>query len=140
MDIGELNNLVETPELDVVRVISARQNEILLVQEVDDINWKLPGGKIHSGETIFEAFKREIEEELGLAPEMGDIKLYTKANIPNSPNIRHIILIKELNEEDIVKTDEVLAAEYFNINELPETKFKEHIQSAWRLMFGPPES
>ncbi len=137
MNLEELNNLVETPELDVVRVISARKDEVLLVQEVDDINWKLPGGKIHSGETIFEAFKREIEEELGLVPDMDDIKLYTKAHIPNSPNIRHIILIKELSEEDILKTEEVVAAKYFEIDELPETKFKEHIQSAWQITFNP---
>ncbi|USN97451.1 MAG: NUDIX domain-containing protein [Candidatus Nomurabacteria bacterium] len=136
MNSHELNKIVNTPELDVVRVVSLRNNssEVLLVQEVDDINWKLPGGKIHEAETIFEAFEREIEEELGFKPTREMIVNYVSANIPDSENIRHIFLINEVDESSIIQTEEVAEARYFNLEELPETKFSGHISSAVKLI------
>lgn len=137
MHIAEIDNQVITPELDVVRVVSLRGDnslEVLLVKEVDDKNWKLPGGKIHAGETIFEAFLREIEEELGFIPQKKTIQNYQIANIPGSENLRHIILVDSVPLEMVVKTDEVEQASYFAIDDLPNTKFKEHIRSAVEII------
>lgn len=125
---------VQTPELDVVRVVSLRNDEVLLVKESDDPNWKLPGGKTHAGETVFEAFVREIEEELGFVPPKEMVKKYIAAKIPDSVHIRHIILIDTINAADIQPTDEVAEYAYFPLDALPDTKFGGHITSAVRLI------
>ena len=126
----EINNPVKTPELDVVRVVSLKVGQVILVQEIDDLNWKLPGGKIHENETIFQALVRETEEEPGLTLAESDILNYIATNIPNSENIRHIFLMREVRDTELKSTEEVAQAGYFSLNELPNTKFKEHITTA----------
>lgn len=124
------HQIVKTPELDVVRIVSLQGDQVLLVQEADDPNWKLPGGKIHAGETILQAVIRELEEEIGVVVNEEIIVNYLAANIPDSENIRHIFLVKPFNPEDIKSTEEVAEAGYFPITTLPETKFAGHISSA----------
>ena len=134
MDLSALHTIVKTPELDVVRVASVKNNQVLLVQESDDPNWKLPGGKIHANETILQAFQREVAEELGIVLDEPDILNYHVTNIPNSENLRHIFLVREINEQELLPTPEVAEARYFPLDSLPETKFKQHISSAVALV------
>lgn len=122
--------MVKTPLLDVVRVVISEGGKILLVQEFDDENWKLPGGKIHEGETIYQALVREVKEELGLAITEDMIIKHLSTNIPHSENIRHIFLVRGIKAKDIQETEEVVEARFFTLEELPPTKFKEHITSA----------
>jgi len=132
MNLQDIDKVVATPELDVVRIVFLKDdNQVLLVKEADDPNWKLPGGKIHDGETIFKAVQREIKEELGVDAARVDILNYRSAKIPYSENIRHIFLFSPISEDKIVlNKDEVVEVRYFTIDNLPETKFKEHITSA----------
>ena len=136
MDLSIIDKEVVTPELDVVRVVSVLNESVLLVKEVDDINWKLPGGKVHSGETIFEALVRELSEELGIQVDREDILTYCPAKIPHSKNTRHIFLLKSILKESILTTKEVEESDYFRLDSLPKTKFKEHIISATNLALG----
>ncbi len=136
MDIDQdYHQIVKTPELDVVRVVCLdKRGRVLLVQEVDDVNWKLTGGKIHAGETIYQALIREVEEELGVAIDENMIKNYLPTNIPDSENIRHIFLLEGLEPEMIKQTEEVKEAKFFSLDSLPETKFAGHIKSAVKLV------
>jgi 8-oxo-dGTP diphosphatase len=128
------HQIVKTPELDVVRIVSLQDNEVLLVKESDDPNWKLPGGKIHAGETIFNAVVREIDEELGVLATEENIVNYLATNIPHSENIRHIFLMTAFPIETIQPTEEVAEARYFAVDDLPDGKFREHISSAVSLI------
>lgn len=134
MSSSDYNQPPKTPELDVVRIVSFQDDKVLLVKEADDPNWKLPGGKTHSGETVFEAAVREVEEELGLQLSEGMISSYVPAPIPDSKNIRHIFLISPVGLESITSTTEVEEANYFSLHALPDTKFSKHILSAVRLV------
>lgn len=125
-----LDEQAESPRLDVVRIVCLDERErVLLVQEVDDSNWKLPGGKVEAGETIFEAVQRELEEELGVTVTRDNLKKIVKKHIPESPNYRYILLA-HLDNLTIKPTDEVAQSGYYEVTNLPETKFSHHIQSA----------
>jgi 8-oxo-dGTP diphosphatase len=59
-----------------VGAILRRADEILLVlrdREPAKGTWSLPGGKVHAGESLAEACRREVREETGLNVEVGDI-------------------------------------------------------------------
>lgn len=128
MDI--LDSYPKTPILDVVRIVSQQSDgTVLLVQEFDDENWKLPGGKTEPNETVLEAIRREIQEELGLVISRQDVKKVIKKPIPDSPNYRYIVSIT-INPDTIKKTAEVREFGYFSVSALPITKFQKHIKTA----------
>lgn len=50
----------------VAAVIFNAQHQVLLVKRNDNGLWSLPSGHLEIGETVVEAIKREIQEEIGL--------------------------------------------------------------------------
>lgn len=134
IDLNQLNSEKPTPLFDVVRIVAfdERQN-VLLVREADDENWKLPGGKIHQNENVLDALHREINEELGVEFENTQIRNWTKALIPNSEYYRYIFKLN-LDIQKLKSTDEVAEWRYFDLLHLPVTKFEEHIRSAVALV------
>ncbi len=132
-NINDLLAEVPTPILDVVRLVCLdKEGRILLVQESDDPNWKLPGGKVHQGETVLQASIREIKEEIGIDFVTSNITNIVKANIPDSENFRYIIRYS-LDSLEFVPNEEVADAQYYALDNLPETKFAVHISSAVEL-------
>ena len=51
-----------------VKAVIINDHKLLLVKELDDDWWSLPGGGIDYGETVIEALKRELHEEIGVLP------------------------------------------------------------------------
>lgn len=54
--------------------------------------WVMPGGKIDLGEPIMTALKREVDEEVGLKVEVGDLIDVFEHVTPGEDNCHYIIL------------------------------------------------
>jgi ADP-ribose pyrophosphatase YjhB (NUDIX family) len=59
-----------TPKLDVRAAVHDAAGRLLLVREVSDGRWSLPGGWADVGETLAEGVVREVREESGYAVEV----------------------------------------------------------------------
>jgi 8-oxo-dGTP diphosphatase len=59
----------------VVAAIIVRNSRLLICQRRRDktfpLKWEFPGGKVEAGESLVDALKREISEELGVGIEIG---------------------------------------------------------------------
>ena len=55
-----------------VKGVVARDGRFVLLKNERD-EWELPGGRLEAGEDPVPALKRELEEELGIAAEIGDL-------------------------------------------------------------------
>ena len=66
---------MENPALPVVCALIERDSRVLLAQRPAHkhlaLKWEFPGGKIEDGEQPRDAMRRELEEELGIAAEVG---------------------------------------------------------------------
>ena len=54
------------------KIVIEKQGKVLISRGVGDAKFDLPGGRLNVGEDPKEALKREIQEELGVAVEVGD--------------------------------------------------------------------
>lgn len=64
LDLLQRDSGYATPKVDV-RGVVFREDRILLVREIEDGRWTLPGGWADAGETPSEAVEKEIREESG---------------------------------------------------------------------------
>ena len=62
--------------ITVVAAIIRRNDRILITQRFNDVHlaglWEFPGGKVEPGESLDEALRREILEELGIRIQLED--------------------------------------------------------------------
>jgi len=79
------------PRIGSALLVQDERNRILLGQRNKDPQrgyWVIPGGKIHAFERIAEAAVRELQEETGLAVEVGNqFGVYEIVNRPNEHRI-----------------------------------------------------
>jgi 8-oxo-dGTP diphosphatase len=73
-------------DVKVVRLVVAalilRDQKVLICQRRPDqpmaMKWEFPGGKVEAGETAEQALRRELEEELGIAADIGKRVAHTR--------------------------------------------------------------
>jgi len=113
--------------VSVSGVVLDADNRILLQRHrhwVHDV-WGLPGGIVESGETLEDAFAREVKEETGL--EISDVELI---KVVSGYRIRLEAYFKACLNPEIgmqtiaVQEQEVLDARFFALDELPENMFQ----------------
>ena len=109
-------------------VLNEQKNKILLIKRADlmwgDV-WSIPGGHIEYGETVDEALKRELKEELNL--EISDTKFlcYEEFSVPTKRNKYFISLnFIVLAKERIVPNEEIKEAGWFDVSKLSEINHK----------------
>ncbi len=117
----------ETPLVGVGAVVQLN-DRVLLIRRANDPGkglWSIPGGLVEVGETLREAAKREVEEETGVAVEIGDL-LDVIENIVCDESGRvkfHYILVdfkaKPLSGDmDVTPSSEALEAGWFTSEEI----------------------
>lgn len=134
-----------TPKVDV-RAAVFRDGELLLVREVMDGLWTLPGGWADVGETPSLAAEREVQEETGLTVRaVRLVGVYDANRIPGELPLYHAYKLLFLCDpgKGILKTsEETSEVAFFPIDELPSTLSSyrttpRHIQDAIAVNQNP---
>lgn len=111
----------------VAACIKNSKGEILLVKKRTSGMWGFPAGGVEPDETIHQALKREIKEEINadVAPTRL-IAVYSTPEFdftyPNGNKIHPLIFFfdcRVVKNDDFLQSGEIAEARYFSQNELP---------------------
>ena len=102
-----------------VRLILARDGQVLLVKHVYEKFWYLPGGAVEQNETLDGAVRREAAEEVGAS--LKELRLFgTYTNFENGKSDHVIVFLSENFELNGQSDDEIEKCEFFALEDLPE--------------------
>lgn len=120
-----------------VRGVVVHNGRLLCVQQNGHPFWCLPGGKVDPGESVEAAFKREMIEELGVEPEIGELIYVHQFSHDDG---RHFIefFFRVINSEDYLAVD--LAATTHGELELDAVDFVDPRQEDMRPGFLSTEA
>ncbi len=90
--------------VEVVAAVIQREGQVLIAQRPQNKPlgglWEFPGGKIEPTETHFEALKRELQEEIGIAIQSASL-IERKVNVDVSPKVNlHFYRVKDFSGQD----------------------------------------
>jgi 8-oxo-dGTP diphosphatase len=88
----------------VAGLILNQQGQLLICQRTAlqplPLKWEFPGGKIEEGEDLDEALRRELNEELGIAAEIGEEIATLQHRYQNGNSVElHFLLVREFSGE-----------------------------------------
>ncbi|MBZ4681336.1 (deoxy)nucleoside triphosphate pyrophosphohydrolase [Thermodesulfobacterium sp.] len=105
-----------------VRVVAGfieKDGKVLVVKRPTDKKrgglWEFPGGKVEAGESLQEALKRELKEELGIEVRVGEVLEKIKYVYPDE-EIELFLLSVSINGEPDLK--ESLEVKWVDLKEL----------------------
>ena len=117
---GELGSI--TPKVGADAAIFDDDGRILLVERADDRAWGLPAGWVEPNEAPIDTVVREAREEIGLEIEpleLADV-MFRPASAEYGPHaVVSIVYVCEVVGGDIALSHEVLAARYWQIDDVP---------------------
>lgn len=108
-----------------MNVIIAEKREVLLTRRSDNGKWCLPGGMVETGETLAQAMRREVREEIGCAVRVGRlIGVYSSPNLRLIPPASQLLVVVAATAVIISGTPglskEVVEVGYYAVDDLPE--------------------
>lgn len=111
-----------TPKV-AVRGLIVKDGKVLMVKEIADGLWTLPGGWCDTGLTPSENIEKEIREETGLrAKAVKLLAIFDQTKHRKSETMQHIYTIYflcEILEGELTTSIETAAVEFFPANKLP---------------------
>ena len=137
--IFDLESGYLTPKVDVRSVIF-RDDKILLVREIIDGKWALPGGWADVGYTAAEVAEKEVEEEAGLKVKVKRLlAVLDKKCHAHPPDLYSVYKLFFLCEETggvMVHGMETSDVSFFALHELPELSIGRNTTEQIEAMFG----
>ena len=125
MDLGTMVGYV-TPKIEVRGALVDERNRLLMMREVADGRWSLPGGFADPLDTPSEAVVREVLEETGYGVEVtglvGCWDRDRRGHVPRLPNsiYKLFFLCRATGAQRPPDELETLEVGWFGIDELPE--------------------
>ena len=128
--------------LIAVGAVIFKQNKVLLVKRKNPPAqgmWAIPGGKVQWGETLKQALRREIKEELNIDIEPGRL-IKVIEFVPKQENARfHYIILDYLatiTGGEPKAGDDALAVKWFDRKELKNSPVTESTRTLLKEEFG----
>lgn len=133
-----------TPRIDV-RGAVFRDGKLLMVQEIIDGGWTMPGGWADVGDVPSEAAEREVWEEAGFRVKARKVVGIYDANRFGKLELYHaykIIFLCDILSGKPTNSSETINATYFSLDEIPielsgQRTSKRHILDAFRANEDP---
>ena len=122
-----------------VSAILRRENRILLIRQekAGREYWLLPGGGVNAGESLVDALRRELAEEIGIGADVpfeGPVAIADSIAPPGAPakHVVHIVFAAQLGGQSLERVASKDAAvrnhRLFDLEELPEISLHPPIQ------------
>jgi ADP-ribose pyrophosphatase YjhB (NUDIX family) len=142
LDLFELDAGYATPKVDV-RGAAFREGRVLMVREVSDGGWTLPGGWADVNQTAAECVVREISEESGFqarAVKLAAVHDYRKRHPPRHiDSIYKMFFICVLTGGSARPSHETSEVAFFSRSELPMLSMGRTTPEQIELMFRHAE-
>ena len=89
--------------------------------------WEFPGGKVEAGESVQQALRRELSEELGIEAVVGDAIIQVRHDYPGKSVLLDVWGVWEFSGELVGKEGQTI--HWVTITELPDYDFPEANQA-----------
>ena len=134
------NDLVFVPAVSTL--VSDADGRVLLVYETDPEAWSTPGGSVEVDERPEDAARREVFEETGLSVRLEGILTVLggpefHAHYKNGDEVAYVATIYRgsvVSGESRPDGDEVTAAEWFAVDELPTIRLSNFATQLFRYL------
>lgn len=127
-----------TPKI-AVRGLVIQDNKVLMVKEIADGLWTLPGGWCDIGLTPSENIEKEIKEETGLHTQATQLlTIFDQTKHRESETMQHIYTIYflcEIISGELTCSIETEAVEFFPANELPPLSIERMTEEQFKTAY-----
>jgi len=117
----------QNPGVGAAAVVQDEAGRVLLVRRAEGATqagrWSVPAGFVDAGEEVRAAARRELEEETGLAAQIGEVlQVASNFHDPAKPTVG-VWFAAEVVGGTLLAGDDADAAGYFALDDLPELAF-----------------
>lgn len=100
-----------------IRALIVHDGKLLVMRNSANDFYCLPGGKLELGETVHEGLKREITEELGIAPQIGRL-IFTNSYMEKNGDQSVELIFEVTNTEDYLDEKKLKGTHSFEFNDI----------------------